>query len=296
MPGGFNNPILGGDGGLVRTTIKSPDYVPGAAGWAINKDGSAEFNDVIFRGSVVIDNTGESLLVYDGTPALGNLILAIASADGSDAFGNIYFGGLNQFTTATTPTAVHVFESVTADQTSLYVQDQDFNIAHFPASATGGAVNVLYGVNSAGIRLGSSFPGQYYGEQVNCSAQSIPTGVGATTLLSGLTFSELSSDYGSAFSGGNTWTCPVQGWYSHTLSCGFTAWVAGSTLTIAGRVNGTKFLQNQEVMSAGDCLSTTVTRFFSAGDTVQYSVGQNTGANKTLQTGVQSCVTVRRHI
>lgn len=296
MPGGFNNPILGGDGGLVRATIKSPDYVPGVAGWAINKDGSAEFNDVIFRGSVVIDNAGEALLVYDGTPALGNLILAIASTNGSDAFGNVYFGGLNQFTTATTPTATHVFETASADQTTLYAQDQDFNILHQPASATGGTVNVLYGPNSAGIRLGSAEPGQYYAEQVNCSAQGIVSGVGATRKLVGLTNSQLSSDYGSAFTTGDTWTCPVSGWYEHTLSCGYQSWLAGSASAIAALVNGTKFLYTEDVTSQGDCHSTSVTRWFTIGDTVQYFAGQTTGSTRVLFPDIRSCVTVRRHI
>jgi hypothetical protein len=46
----FSNPIVGGTT-LIRPAIHSPDYVAGTTGWTINKDGTAEFNDVVFRGS-----------------------------------------------------------------------------------------------------------------------------------------------------------------------------------------------------------------------------------------------------
>lgn len=48
--GGFNNPVLGGGGALVRDSAHSPDYAAGVDGWSIDKDGSAEFNDVTVRG------------------------------------------------------------------------------------------------------------------------------------------------------------------------------------------------------------------------------------------------------
>jgi hypothetical protein len=47
---GFTNPILGGLGTLIRAAIRSPNYVAGLAGWSINKDGSAEFNNLVSRG------------------------------------------------------------------------------------------------------------------------------------------------------------------------------------------------------------------------------------------------------
>lgn len=76
---GFAHDIAGGDGGLVIETVHSPNYVPGVSGWTINKDGSAEFNDITIRGgvlsstltagnTVVIDQNG--IFVYNG-PARG---------------------------------------------------------------------------------------------------------------------------------------------------------------------------------------------------------------------------------
>lgn len=49
----FDNPIVAGEK-LIREAIQSPDYVAGATGWSINKDGTVEFNEATIRGSVVI--------------------------------------------------------------------------------------------------------------------------------------------------------------------------------------------------------------------------------------------------
>lgn len=52
----FTNPIVGGGGGLIRDSIKSPDFQSGVSGWQIRRDGSAEFNDVTIRGTVESSN------------------------------------------------------------------------------------------------------------------------------------------------------------------------------------------------------------------------------------------------
>lgn len=48
---GFSNPIVGGED-LIRSGIRSPNYVAGSAGWRIAQDGSAEFNNVLIRGTL----------------------------------------------------------------------------------------------------------------------------------------------------------------------------------------------------------------------------------------------------
>lgn len=50
--GGFNNSVLGGAETLIRTAIKSFNYVAGALGWRIGRDGSAELNNAVIRGSL----------------------------------------------------------------------------------------------------------------------------------------------------------------------------------------------------------------------------------------------------
>lgn len=95
---GFSNPVVGGQGSLVRPQIKSPDFnLATKTGWAILRDGSAFFFNVTASGvvtanSVIIDGAGLGAFVYDGPPALNNLVVSIASAAGTDAFGNAYSG------------------------------------------------------------------------------------------------------------------------------------------------------------------------------------------------------------
>lgn len=86
----FSNPIVGGVV-LVRPAIRSPNFVAGSSGWSIEKDGSAEFNDVVIRGSV---NIGGDSFYYDGVPGVGNLVASIAADGGTDPFGNTYLPGI----------------------------------------------------------------------------------------------------------------------------------------------------------------------------------------------------------
>lgn len=47
----FGNSILAGTK-LVRESIQSPNYVADTAGWTVNRDGTAEFDDVLVRGRI----------------------------------------------------------------------------------------------------------------------------------------------------------------------------------------------------------------------------------------------------
>jgi hypothetical protein len=49
---GFANAVIGGAEFLIRSAIKSANYVAGLAGWRIAKDGTAEPNNATVRGSV----------------------------------------------------------------------------------------------------------------------------------------------------------------------------------------------------------------------------------------------------
>lgn len=52
---GFRNAIVSGLT-LVREAIQSVGYVPGSSGWAINRDGSAEFSDATVRGELDVSS------------------------------------------------------------------------------------------------------------------------------------------------------------------------------------------------------------------------------------------------
>jgi hypothetical protein len=93
----FGNPILGLET-LIRTAIRSKNFLTGISGWRIAADGSAEFNNLTIRGqfngtNFILNSAGA--FFYNGTPATGNLIAAIAAVAGTDAFGNAYNGVFN---------------------------------------------------------------------------------------------------------------------------------------------------------------------------------------------------------
>ena len=53
---GFTNSIIGGMSTLIRAAIKSPNYVANTLGWSLNKDGSADINNLSARGAISAGN------------------------------------------------------------------------------------------------------------------------------------------------------------------------------------------------------------------------------------------------
>lgn len=75
----FRNPPISGSY-LVRPAIQSPNYVAGSAGWTVNRDGSAEFNVGVFRGSLNSGNpSGQHLILNNG--ATGDAVDVYDSSD-----------------------------------------------------------------------------------------------------------------------------------------------------------------------------------------------------------------------
>jgi len=111
MNGGFNNPIAGGQGVLLRPAVKSPDYQPGVSGWTINRDGSAEFNNVTVRGTIEVTGDGDSKItilnvagvpvielwadVTSGAPNVNGAILENYFAGGGQLSLQLFSGTLN---------------------------------------------------------------------------------------------------------------------------------------------------------------------------------------------------------
>jgi hypothetical protein len=65
---GFEHPVAGGGGNLILAAIKSPNFVHGVSGWSIDKNGSAEFQDVILPGG-----TGLTVTFAATAPAAPNV-------------------------------------------------------------------------------------------------------------------------------------------------------------------------------------------------------------------------------
>lgn len=86
------------NGSLVLPSLHSPGFVHGVTGWSINKDDSAEFNNLTIRGTFIgtnwfINSSGE--FFYTGTPAVGNLSISHVpgTVNVSDGNGNIALPG-----------------------------------------------------------------------------------------------------------------------------------------------------------------------------------------------------------
>lgn len=87
---GFQNPPVGAQGIIARPVFKSENWVSGVSGWAIFKDGEAEFNSL--GGSFQITSSG--IFFYVPSAGIGNLRMSLTNADGTDPYGNIYKRGL----------------------------------------------------------------------------------------------------------------------------------------------------------------------------------------------------------
>lgn len=67
----FDNPIVGGNPGvLLIPSMQSPNYATGVSGWIIRQNGSAEFANVIIRGSVVAGIAPTQIILDNTVPAL----------------------------------------------------------------------------------------------------------------------------------------------------------------------------------------------------------------------------------
>ncbi len=164
MPG---NPVVGGTV-LRRAAIASPNYAAGTAGWTINADGSAEFNNLTIRGT--FDGTDYELnssgaFFYSGTPALGNLIISIAPAAGTDAHGNPYVSGLAAYTAiAGTTYAVQLGEATVngSPTPGLFLDNQGASppnaspVYSFGNASSSGTGAIMYS-GKAGAGSGASY-------------------------------------------------------------------------------------------------------------------------------------------
>lgn len=72
----WSDPIAGNDGSLVFPAIKSPNYVTNVAGWFLDRDGNAEFNNVTVRGTLDVEDPsdGTYVRIYDENPGDGAVI------------------------------------------------------------------------------------------------------------------------------------------------------------------------------------------------------------------------------
>lgn len=107
---GYANSILGGASRLIRKAIQSPNFTAGISGWSINKDGSAEFNNGTFRGTItasafiirnsfgaivfqILASNGTELTYADTGSAVQGALIASVGPVFTDSFGNAVLSG-----------------------------------------------------------------------------------------------------------------------------------------------------------------------------------------------------------
>jgi hypothetical protein len=91
------NPVVGGTV-LRRQAIRSPNFITGVSGWTINQDGSVEFNNGTFRGTVTAgtfvgthwEATADGIFFWNGVPGSGNppIFFVVRPGVTTDPFGN----------------------------------------------------------------------------------------------------------------------------------------------------------------------------------------------------------------
>lgn len=135
----FRNSVVGGTT-LVRPAIQSPNFVTGTSGWSIDRDGSAEFNNVTIRGGTVVSGTS---LYYNGTPAAGNLFGSLSSSSGTDSFGNAYPAGFQVRNTAGGGTFVTLTPTGTLQVGNSNEWDNPATLSAQPSLASFGFSTIL---------------------------------------------------------------------------------------------------------------------------------------------------------
>lgn len=138
-----SNPIVGGIN-LRIPGIQSPNFITGVSGWAINQDGTAEFNGLTLHGTlvlgsgsnnvIILDFTRRALLVYDNS---ANLIASMAAAATTDSFGNTVYRGMASYD----PTGKRIV-------TNLDIGEVRFPLLDFPNIFAPGAIGTNQPANN----------------------------------------------------------------------------------------------------------------------------------------------------
>jgi len=88
----FKNQIVGGDF-LVRNQIESENFVSGSSGWIIRRDGTVEFNNGTFRGSIEVGSLTGAHFVVNNT-STGDVVDVYNASDQLvfriDSTGNLF--------------------------------------------------------------------------------------------------------------------------------------------------------------------------------------------------------------
>lgn len=143
----FSNPILGSGGTLVRDLIKSDNFVTGVSGWEVTRDGEAEFNNIVARGTVEIGPDNGFQIAIVSLANTGQIqVWTHAASEGAPAnirgqIGNV--GAANEWMQMALSSARHPSPGIADDTITIALNSQNAdntsrpNINIFWSSAPG---------------------------------------------------------------------------------------------------------------------------------------------------------------
>ena len=76
----------------IKGTAQSANYVDGKTGWSINNDGTAEFNDIIARGSVITNDGGIVSSGGSGKNLVQRSFFTVPQNNGTNGYQNKFYG------------------------------------------------------------------------------------------------------------------------------------------------------------------------------------------------------------
>lgn len=317
MSDGFANSILGGVGNLIRQYIQSPNYVAGTSGWIVRQDGSAEFNNVIARGSVTADalivndanghpvfvansggtipgnDTTDSPIIIGNTNAGSVLWPALASYIewAMNSGSSFLMGGANRLTSQNFQISFQ--DSDAAPIPSRIIMDPARGLMSLGVSGSLPALPVGFGVGSGEV-------GEYYYEELSYPVTALANN--ATVPIIANVMVQSNNDYVAAYdTTTGIWTCPTDGIYLINVACGTLSafGVAGrAVLNLFDPATGANFLRETVPTPAGQTFlkSLTCLRFFAQADQMQFTVNQNSGASVNTIAGTNDTLSFHRLI
>lgn len=306
---GFSDSVVAGKGVLIREFIQSSNYAPGTDGWTINKDGSAEFNNLTVRGTVILSGT-DAILFYYPSAGSGNLFLSIAPQNGTDAYGNTYAQGLEfhdyplagsglTFDTIAAPGSIYrMYVDTSGGVDTLRIvgpNNSGFQIEMADAIVLASADRVAVASAGLGLQIGAGDVGLYYDEQYTGFTPNLASGA-LTTIDPTSGTHKIRSDYGASAWAGSTWTCPVDSPYtfhSYFPNIYDGDWANVHRHLINGTIVDSAGVNAGAVHSPGIAsLHTTIDLV--AGDTFTMTALQNSGAARAI--GAASRIHIHREV
>ena len=131
----FTNSILAGET-LVRDSIQSEGYVTGSTGWSINRDGTAEFSDIVSRGSLIAGPNPGQHIEINGDQYPGEIAFFSGSAD-EQIPGRIFPNDPGGNVGAVTMRSPNLFDDVQSNVAEISLEgfDDGFTVASIEADA-----------------------------------------------------------------------------------------------------------------------------------------------------------------